>query len=371
MSGGNNSNNPWGNNSGPKKPKPSNTGGNNSGGGPNGPDLDDLLNQLQDNLRGKFPAQGSVIILLIIGLGVLWLASGLYRVEPGEQAVIQRFGQHVRTQVEEGLGYAFPQPIEKVTIVNVQNIRKLEIGYRQGYSSSRRSPSGQRDIPEESLMLTSDANIVDLDLEVQWNIGSAEDYLFEIRDVENTLKKVAESAIREVVGQTPLQPIITTGRDAVAARVKTIMQQNLDDYKSGVNVTEILIHDATVHPDVIPAFEDVVAALQDAETFQNEATIYANDIIPKARGEAIQLIQEAEAYKESQVAKATGDANRFKEVHQAYLKGKDVTRERIYLETMERILQNSNKIIIDQEQGSSGVVPYLPLNQLNKTEEGR
>lgn len=367
-----NNNNPWGGSSGPKKKKSSggDDGSNNrppfggNSGGNNGPDLDELLRQAQERLQGKLPDQYNIFLLIILAFMVLWLASGIYRVEPGEYAVIQRFGQYDRTQAQEGLGYAMPNPIEKVTVLNVNNIRKLEIGYREGFSS-RRGGGSKQDVPEESLMLTSDANIVDLDLQLQWNIKSAEDYLFQIRDVENTLKKVAESAIREVVGQTPLQPIITSGRDAVATRVKRIIQQNLDDYKSGIFITEVLIQEATVHPDVIPAFEDVVAASQDAETFKNEANIYSNDILPKARGQAIQMLQEAEAYKESQVAKANGEASRFTEVYQAYLQGKDVTRERIYIETMEKVLMNTNKIIIDQESGSSGVVPYLPLKALN------
>lgn len=369
---GDDKNNPWGKPtaSKPSKSKSTNkpSGHNSNGGyngGPEGPDLDELLAQLQSRMKGGLPQQGNVIVLIILICVGLWAASGIYRVEPGEYAVIQRFGEHNRTRVTEGLGYAFPNPIEKTTILNVQNIRKLEIGYREGYG--RRGGSQIRDVPEESLMLTSDANIVDLDLEVQWNVKSAEEFIFEIRDIENTIKKVAESAIREVVGQTPLQPIITDGRSAVATRAKAIMQANLDDYKSGVNITEVLIQDATVHPDVIPAFEDVVAAGQDAETFQNEATIYANDIIPKARGEAIQMIQEAKAYKESQIAKATGDAERFNEVYNAYLTGKEVTKERIYIETMEKVLKNAQKTIIDQEQGGAGVLPYLPLDRAKPT----
>ncbi|MAS87584.1 MAG: FtsH protease activity modulator HflK [Micavibrio sp.] len=357
--------NPWGgsgggsnNNSGGRRPTGSST-------PPNAPDLDELLRQAQARFKNQFPNQGNVIILIALIVLGLWLASGIYRVDPGEYAVIQRFGKHERTQVTEGLGYAFPSPIEKTTIVNVQEFRKLEIGFRDS-STGRRSGAKQK-VTEESLMLTSDANIVDLDLVVFWNISNAEDFIFNIKDVEATIKKVAESAIREVVGQTKLQPIITKGRDRVAQRAQAIMQQNLDDYKSGVSIRQVLIQDATVHPEVLPAFEDVVAAIQDAETYQNEATIYANDIIPKARGEAIQKLQQAEAYKASQITKSEGDAKRFTEVYQAYLKGKDVTKERIYIETMEKVLKNAKKTIIDQEQGSSGVVPYLPLKQLKSS----
>ncbi len=359
--------NPWG------QPGNQNRGGGRKGSGSNGrggsngpeqPDLDELLRQAREQFGGGMGGQSNFIPLIIIVIIGLWFASGIYFVQPGERGVVQRFGDWNRTKVTEGMGYHLPSPIETVTVINVNNIRKLEIGYRE--VNTRRGGSAIRDVADESLMLTSDANIVDLDLEVQWNISAAEDFLFQIRDVESTIKKVAESAIREVVGQTQLQRIITTGRDAVSQRVKQIMQDNLDQYKAGVNIVQVLIQDATVHPDVIPAFEDVVAALQDAETFQNEATIYANDIIPKARGEAIQLVQEAEAYRESRVARASGDAQRFNEIYAAYVSGKNVTRERLYLETMEKIMSRAQKIIIDQEEGSSGVVPYLPLNEINR-----
>lgn len=362
--------NPWGqpgnqNRGGGRK----GSGGNGRGpggshGGPEHPDLDELLRQAREQFGGGMGGKSNFIPLIVLVIIGLWFASGIYFVQPGERGVVQRFGDWNRTKVTEGMGYHFPAPIETVTVINVNNIRKLEIGYRE--VSTRRGDSAIRDVADESLMLTSDANIVDLDLEVQWNISSAENFLFQIRDVESTIKKVAESAIREVVGQTQLQLIITTGRDAVSQRVKQIMQDNLDQYQAGVNIVQVLIQDATVHPEVIPAFEDVVAALQDAETFQNEATIYANDIIPKARGEAIQMIQEAEAYRESRIARASGDAQRFNEIYAAYVSGKDVTRKRLYLETMEKIMSRAQKIIIDQEEGGSGVVPYLPLNEINR-----
>ena len=214
-------------------------------------------------------------------------------------------------------------------------------------------------------MLTSDRNIVDLDLVIQWNIKSSEDYLFEIRDQENTIKKVAESAIREVVGQTDMFPIITTGRAAVAEAAKAIIQQNLDEYKSGVNITQVLIERAEVHPDVQAAFQDVQSAKQDAEDVQNRAEAYREDILPRARGEAIKMMQEAEAYKQSTIARSKGDAERFNAVYEAYLSGKDVTKERIFLETMEDVLGNAQKIILDSDAGS-GAVPYLPLNELGR-----
>lgn len=362
--------NPWGKRPGNDDQNPWGGGrGGNRGGGRNGgddPDLDEMLRRAGDNFKGFLPEkfQGAPLIgLAILAVVALWLVSGFYVVNPGENAVIQRFGAWERTQAEPGLGYAIPRPIESVAIINVQEIKRLNIGFVQGFSRS--GNSARRDVAEESLMLTSDRNIVDLDVVIQWNIKSAEDFLFEILDQENTIKKVAESAIREVVGQTNMFPIITTNRASVADAAKQIIQKNLDEYKSGVNITQVLIERAEVHPDVQAAFQDVQSAKQDAEDVQNQADAYREDILPRARGAAIKALQEAEAYKQSTIAKATGDADRFNSVYEAYLTGKDVTRERIFIETMEQVLSNANKIIMDNNSGQ-GVVPYLPLNEINK-----
>ena len=227
--------------------------------------------------------------------------------------------------------------------------------------------SAVQDIQEESLMLTSDRNIVDLHLVIQWNIKSAEDYLFNIQEQESTIKKVAESAIREQIGQTAMFPIITTERDNVAQQTKLIIQKNLDEYHSGVNITQILIQRAEVHPDVQKAFQDVQSAKQDAEDVQNRARAYREDILPKARGQGIQVVQEAKGYKDSTIAKSQGDAKRFNSIYESYLSGKEVTKERIYIETMENVLQNAQKIILDSSGKNQGVVPYLPLNELQKS----
>lgn len=360
-----NKKNPWG---GPSNDDGNSWGGgSSSGGGQEPPDLDDILRKAQDNFRHVMPGGfrgGKLIGILVLAVAGLWLASGFYVVNPGEHAVIQRFGAWSRTQAEPGLGYHLPVPVETATIINVEEIRKMNIGFAEAFARGR--VAGQRDIPEESLMLTSDRNIVDLDLEIQWNIKSSEDFLFEIHDQENTIKKVAESAIREVVGQTNMFPIITNKRQEVADRTKVIIQENLDEYNSGVNITQVLIQTAEVHPDVQSAFQDVQSAKQDAEDVQNRAEAYREDILPKARGGAIQMLQEAEAYKQSTVARAKGDADRFNSVYKAYLSGKDVTKERIYIETMEDVLRNAQKIILD-DKGGQGVVPYLPLKEL----EGR
>jgi membrane protease subunit HflK len=367
--------NPWGN-------RPGGGGGGNGGGGPRGPqgpqgpwgpggprrgndgppDIDEMLRRAQQNFRQVMPGgmgTGRVILLGGAALIALWLSSGFYTIEPGTHGVVQRFGAHERTKTTEGLAYRLPWPVETLTKVGVSQVRSMPIGYTDLDGRG----TGKRDVPDESLMLTSDANIVDLDLQVQWNIKSAEEFIFNIRDPEATIKKVAESAIREVVGQTPMFSIMTNERVEVANRAKTIMAANLDAYKSGINITQVLINEAEVHPEVQAAFQDVQSAKQDAFNVQNQAQAYREDIIPKARGEAIKLVQEATAYKSAVVARANGDADRFNSVLEAYNTGQDVTRERMYIETMEAVLRNAQKIVID-EKGGSGVVPYLPLNEL-------
>ncbi len=355
--------NPWGQSEGPRNPW-----GNGHGRGPHQPppDLDEMLRRAQENFRQIMPGGmggGKAILIAVAAVVALWLASGFYMVQPAEDAVIQRFGALSRTQAEEGLGYHLPWPVESVSKINIDQTRELSIGFS---AVGGRGGESKRDIPEESLMLTSDANIVNLDLVVQWNISSAEEFLFNIRDQENTIKKVAESAIREVVGQTPMFPIITRARQEVADRAREIMDKNLDEYKSGVRIRQVLIQEAEVHPDVQDAFQDVQSAKQDAFDVQNRAQAYREEILPKARGEGIQMKQGAEAYKQSEIAKATGDAERFNSVYQAYLGGKDVTRERMYIEAMEKVLTNAQKIIMDGKSSGTGVVPYLPLNETQR-----
>lgn len=360
--------NPWSKITGSDQKSPWGPGGGNAGGGNEPPDLDEMLRRAQRNLRSVMPGDMSsfkIAGLVLAVLAALWLASGFYVVNPGEHAVIQNFGAWARTQADPGLGYHLPAPIETVSLVNVQEIRKMSIGYIEGLT--RAGVSSQQDVPEESLMLTSDRNIVDLDLVIQWNIKSSEDYLFNIQDPDSTIKKVAESAIREVVGQSGMFAIITTERDSIAQKVRDIIQKNLDQYKSGVNITQVLIERAEVHPDVQSAFQDVQSAKQDAEDVQNRADAYRQDLLPKARGRAIQMVQDAQGYKQSAVARATGDADRFNAIYESYLTGQDVTKERIFIETMEDVLKNAQKIIVDSKvAGGSGVVPYLPLGELQK-----
>ena len=371
--------NPWGNGSNANDPVrgPWKQGGGGRGPGQEPPDLDEMIRRARENMEHIFPdgfGGGKIIALGVMLLLLLWLATGIFIVQPGEQGVIQRFGEYSRTQAQEGIGYRVPWPIETVTLVNVEEFRRLSIGLREStpVNTFRSSIASQRqNLLDESLMLTSDRNIVDINLVVLWNIRSAEDFLFNIKDQENTIKKVAESAIREVVGQNDMFPIITRARDEIGARTKEIIQKNLDDYNSGVNISQILIQKAEVHPEVQNAFQDVQSAKQDAEDIQNQAEAYREDILPKARGAAIQMKQQAEAYKQSTVARATGDAERFNSVLQAYKTGEDVTKKRIYIETMESVLKNANKIILDQDAGGQGVVPYLPLNELTKQNQQR
>lgn len=357
-------------NSGPRNPwnqNPQNNGPWGQGQGPtpqgsgNGPDLDMVIRRIKGILGGKGagtgPSDGRVFISIFIIALVLWLASGIFRIEPGENAVIQRFGAIDRTQGQPGLGYHLPWPVETLTKLNVMLDRRTQVGFTDIGNGTRK-----QDVPEESLMLTADANIVDIDVVVLWNIADADKYLFSIRNPEQTIKRVAESAIREAVGQTRLQTIITAGRDDVALRIQKLTQSILDSYKSGVAIKQVLIQEATVHPEVLEAYNDVAASRQDAERYQNEAMIYRNDILPRARGAAIKMTQDAEAYKQDVVARATGDAQRFSQILEAYKSGKDVTRDRIYIETMERVLASSNRVIIDQKEGTQGVVPVLPLD---------
>ena len=324
--------NPWGNNSNDGRgrkdrgsPWGDSKGRDDRGGGRgNDPqDLDEFIKNAQDGLREVLPGNmngGITILFLLLVILLLWLASGFHIVNPGEHGVIQRFGAWSRTQATEGLGYHFPAPIETITKVNVNQQRSMGVGYTESMPSRRGGfIRGKTDIHNESLMLTADRNIVDLHMTIQWDIKSAEDYLFEIKGQENTIKKVAESAIREVVGQTEMFTIITTGRAKISAKVKDIIQKNLDEYNSGVNIKQVLIQKAEVHPDVQHAFQDVQSAKQDAENTENIARAYREKILPEARGQATKLRQEAEAYRQSQIAKATGDAERFTSIYKAYL----------------------------------------------------
>tara|TARA_A200000113_G_scaffold151918_1_gene136858 strand:- start:589 stop:1671 length:1083 start_codon:yes stop_codon:yes gene_type:complete len=350
---------PWG---GGGNDRPSGNGG---GSGNRPPNIDDLANQFQDSLKKMFPGKKvpggnkPIIIFGVIILG-LWLASGFYRVLPDEQGVVLRFGKYVN-QTQPGLHYHLPYPIETAVTPKVTRVNRIDVGYRSAADTGR--ATSVSDVPEESLMLTGDENIVDIDYSVFWIIKDAGKFLFNIQAPEDTVKSVAETAMREVIARYDIQSILTEGRAQVEIDTQEIMQEILDSYDSGISITQVQTQKADPPNQVIDAFRDVQAAKADKERAQNEAESYANDVIPRARGEAAQVLQQAEAYKREVVALAEGEASRFLSIYNEYRKAKTVTQERMYLETMEKVMADINKIIIDKESGS-GVVPYLPLPEL-------
>jgi modulator of FtsH protease HflK len=349
---------PWG--GGPR-------GGNGSGPGPRRPqppDFEELLRRGQDRFRRVLPGgfgTGAGLLIVIAAIVVIWLASGFYRVLPDEVGVVLRFGAYNRT-TPPGLHYHFPAPIESVLTPAVTRVNRTEIGYQSDESG------GQEQVPEEGLMLTGDENIIDINLTVFWVIKDAGQYLFNIRDPDGTVKAAAESAIREVIGETPIVDAFASGRGKIENDTHALLQSLLDAYGAGIEITQVQLQKADPPAQVIESFRDVQRALADRETARNQAEAYRNQIIPKARGEAAQIAQQAEAYRQQTVALATGDAARFDAVYQAYKAAEDVTQQRLYLETIQQILENSHKVIIDKAaQGSSGVLPYLPLPALGTT----
>ena len=343
-------------------------GGGGNGGfrrGPTPPDIDELVKKIQNTINrfiggGKGGTKPILFGLLI--LVVIWALSGLYRVLPDEQGVVLRFGKFVNT-TQPGLNYHFPYPIESVLTPKVTKVNRIDIGFRSERDSGFGTGGGVADVPEESLMLTGDENIVNIDFSVFWVIKDAGKFLFKIQDPEGTVKAAAETAMREVIARSNIQPILTEGRSVIETDTQLIIQEILDEYNSGIQITQVQTQKADPPDQVIDAFRDVQAARADMERSKNEAEAYANDVIPRARGEAAKILQAAEAYKKEVVAKAEGEASRFISIYNEYAKAKKVTQERMFLETMEQVLGDINKIIIDKNSGS-GVVPYLPLQEL-------
>jgi membrane protease subunit HflK len=341
-------------------------GGNGSGrGGQKPPSIDEIVEKIQKLINKLMPggksSGGKPIIFGLILLVVIWAFSGLYRVLPDEQGVVLRFGKFTST-TQPGLNYHIPYPIETVLTPKVTKVNRIDIGFRSASDSGRTSGIG--DVSEESLMLTGDENIVNIDFSVFWVIKDAGKFLFKIQSPVETVKAAAETAMREVIAKSRLQSILTEGRSSIEIETQEIIQSILDEYESGIQVTQVQTQKADPPDQVIDAFRDVQAARADMERSKNEAEGYANDVIPRARGDAAKILQEAEAYKQQVVAAAEGEASRFVAIYNEYAKAKRVTQERMYLETMEKVLADINKVIIDKDAG--GVVPYLPLPELSK-----
>jgi membrane protease subunit HflK len=357
---------PWGSGGGGRGP----WGSGPQSSGPNPPDLEELLRRSQDKLKTVLPGGnlgGRGFLVLVLGAVVLWLLSGFFRVEPDEVGVVMRFGKQVR-EVQPGLNYHFPYPIETVLTPKALQQRKIDVGMR--IVDDLRRGTTVRDVPEESLMLTGDENIVDVDFSVLWRIDPKPDgvgkYLFNIQNPEGTVKAVAESAMREVIGRTDIQQVLTV-RQPIETAVQELMQKTLDQYGSGIAIQQVQMQKVDPPQQVIDSFRDVQAARADLERAQNEAQTYANRVVPEARGRSAQILQAADAYKSQTVAEAVGQTSRFEKIYDEYKKAPDVTRKRMYLETMERLMAGTDKIILDSGgQSGSGVVPYLPLNELTR-----
>ncbi len=362
---------PWSNQTGGGGWKGGGGNGGPWGHGPGGgqqPDLEDMLKRSQDKMKramggGGGGIPGSLLFLAaMVAMAVVAWYAFFFRVNPNQEGVVLRFGEHVRS-AKPGLHFRLPYPIEEVYLPNVTRTNGIELGVRsiENYSG----PATEQDVPEESLMLTGDENIVDVDFVVQWRIKDVENYLFNIQNPNSTVKEVAESVMREVVGKSNIAPLLTEERVKTEQDVFDLMQKTLDSYGAGVEITGVQMKKADPPAKVIDAFRDVQAAKADQERLQNEANAYANRIVPEARGQAERILQAAQGYRDQTIAEATGEAARFEKVYDEYRKAPEVTRKRMFLETMERVFKDTDKIILDSK-GGSGVVPYLPLNELTK-----
>ena len=348
---------PWGSGNGS-----SNNGG--SGGSNNNPwnnnNMDNILKNAKDKANALLPGGKKGISLIIIAILAIWMISGFYTVGPEEQGVVLRFGKYIETTTS-GLNYHLPTPIEKVTVVPVTTTRNIEIGFRKG--SDRGGQISTRNIDDESLMLTGDENIVDVNFVVQWYVGDAAEYLFNVRNPSRNIRDGAESVMREIMGRTNIEFALSEGREQIRQEAQQMLQEMLDSYKAGIIISSLLMQRVDPPATVIDDYRDVQRARADKERLINESEAYANRIVPEARGEASKILAEAEGYKEQVIARAEGAAQRFISIYDEYSNAKEVTKRRIYLETMEQILENTKKIIIDKNSGN-GVVPYLPLPEL-------
>lgn len=337
------------------------------------PDLDELWKRLNERLNGLFggkggggndggdgsssgglPGGGNLVIMLIAALVLVWVASGFYIVDTGQRGVVLRFGKYVETTTD-GPHWHLPWPIESREIVNVDQVRTVEIGYRNNVKSK---------VLRESLMLTDDENIIDLQFAVQYILKDPVEFLFVNRLPEDTVLQVAETAMREIVGKNKMDFVLYEGRDDIAARAKKLMQQILDRYNTGISISQVTLQNIQPPEQVQAAFDDAVKASQDRERLKNEAEAYFNDVVPRAKGVASRLKEEAEGYKLSVIANAEGDASRFSQILTEYQKAPQVTRQRIYLDTMQTVMNNTSKVLVDQKGGNS--LLYLPLDKLQQ-----
>lgn len=360
----NQSNNPWGN-------RPSGGGGG-GGGNKTPPDIEEVIKRLQERFGGIFGGKGgkggsgapdlgkgmlggiAVIALL------LWLASGLYVVAADEEAIVLRFGQHTETK-GPGLNWHLPYPVETVEKLPVTRVQRLAIGFRD-FGEGR-----VRKVPQESLMLTRDENIVDISFIVQYKIKSVENYLFNIDNPKKTVRDAAESSIREVIGRTMIDDVLTTKKAEVEVETQDLIQSILDSYEAGISIATVKLQDVQPPERVIKEFKDVASAREDKERAKNEAQTYANDIIPNARGEAKKMILDAEGYEKEVVERAIGEADRFDKLLKAYRQAPDVTRKRLYIDTMQEVMTKVDKTIIGGSVAEH-VLPYLPLDRAGKVE---
>jgi membrane protease subunit HflK len=335
----------------------SNGGGKRNGRPPLDPDRQDKLKQALPGGTG-FPGALWFPISVAIAAIIAFFAL-TFRVDPDELGVVMLFGKPVRTE-PPGLHFRLPYPIEEVELPKVTRQNIIEVGMR-----SSEVARGVRPVPQESSMLTGDENIVDINFVVFWRIKDAQKYLFNIQKPDVTVKEVAESAMRDIVGQSNIQPLLTSERQKTEQAVHKLMQDVLDSYGAGVSIDQVQLQKVDPPSQVLDAFRDVQAARADKERLQNEAGSYANKVVPEARGEAERILQAARAYKEQSIAEATGQSARFLQIYEEYKKAPEVTRKRMYLETMERILGGTDKIILDRTGGQS-VVPYLSPDRLHK-----
>lgn len=328
------------------------------------PDLDEVIRSFQEKLGGIFgggstgdSGGGSLKSLgvLAVGAGVLWLLSGFYIVDEGNRGVETRFGAYITT-TQPGLNWRLPTPIDKVQIVDVQNVQVIEVGYRSG------GRQGVGSVPREALMLTKDENIVDVRLAVQYQVKDAKDYAFNVLNPGATLKQVTEGVERGVIGRSTMDFVLTEGRSEIVAALHTEIQRVMDSYQSGIMITTVNLQDAQPPEQVQGAFEDAIKAREDEQRLINEAEAYSNEVVPVARGAASRKVQEAEAYKERVIAQAIGETSRFTQLLREYKKAPEVTRQRIYIESMEQVLGNTSTVMVDVKGGNN--LLYLPLDKL-------